>query len=891
MTDEEAPDDQPDDQRVDAHQVDAHNGGAPRPPRKYVLFADGTGNSFTTQESNVWRLYEALDRTKPDQVAYYIRGVGTSGWRPFAALDGATGIGVPSNVRKLYRFLCWNWQPGDTIYIFGFSRGAFTARTLAALIATQGLVPAEIDGIPVSHGEMQRNVKAAWREYRRETVPWKRSLPTIWVARLIRDMILALLHARQRSYKQVRQAMDGDRKAVPIQFLGLFDTVEAFGVPVEELRTAIDWAIWPISFRNRKLSPKVVRARHALALDDERTSFHPIRIDHPEDTANKKDARIKEVWFAGVHSDVGGGYPDGTLSYVPLVWMAEQVEHDLRFQPGRIDHFRAYQSAIGPIHDSRSGAAVMYRYGPRPIEEDKKNNGGAPIVHLGVVERMLHGCDNYAPIMLPASAEVRLPTGDVMPLTKQETREAMKSAYARKAQGPSSAAAADAFIEMSPPDGEMVALTHDTVWWRRFAYFCLLGTIALLASWPWVSRKVVAMLSGPTDTVHIFGVSLLAIITTLDYCAGAVLVPVADLLLGFLPSYAEPWLKIVVYYPFATTIVILLVFYAWRKNAYLRDRIQERARLAWNRPQNKVPNTVAAGWLLPVGRFWRLHGGPVRFAFAKIALPLIFLAAIFGSAFLATGRSYYNWRAGTGAFCKQTEPVAQVGDQPVTAAAAFDTKDLCWPSGLWVEKGRKYRIWIDASKEPWFDRTIMSGVNGFQLYDRAHIWGLPFRRWYKADWFQPVLRIGKQGDAELPLDEINVMPADDLPRPLDPTARKDKHNERPVRIEDTDEFKKPDSELRRNWPKPGDVPKFGVYDPIPDAALPAARRVWDEQGLAGQMAADFVATASGEVFLYVNDALQLIPFRGPFDRYYKNNSGTAKVTLQRMPLPPSPPDK
>src|SRR5450432_3329931 len=80
--------------------------GAPRPPRKYVLFADGTGNAFATQESNVWRLYEALDRTKPDQVAYYIRGVGTSGWRPFAALDGATGIGVPSNVRKLYRFLC-----------------------------------------------------------------------------------------------------------------------------------------------------------------------------------------------------------------------------------------------------------------------------------------------------------------------------------------------------------------------------------------------------------------------------------------------------------------------------------------------------------------------------------------------------------------------------------------------------------------------------------------------------------------------------------------------------------------------------------------------------------------------------------------------------------------
>ncbi|MHC2345521.1 phospholipase effector Tle1 domain-containing protein [Bradyrhizobium barranii] len=135
--------------------------------RKLVLFADGTGNAFTAQESSVWRLYEALDHTQPDQIAHYIKGVGTAGWAPLAAIDGATGIGVPSNVRKLYRFLCWNWREGDEIYIFGFSRGAFTARTLAALIASQGLVPAEIKGEPVSHAEMERNAMSAWREYRK----------------------------------------------------------------------------------------------------------------------------------------------------------------------------------------------------------------------------------------------------------------------------------------------------------------------------------------------------------------------------------------------------------------------------------------------------------------------------------------------------------------------------------------------------------------------------------------------------------------------------------------------------------------------------------------------------------------------------------------------------
>ena len=93
--------------------------------KRIVILADGTGNAFSTQESNVWRLYCALDKSEPDQVVAYIQGVGTSGFKPFAMLDGATGLGVPSNVRKLYEFICWNWEKDDEIYMFGFSRGAF----------------------------------------------------------------------------------------------------------------------------------------------------------------------------------------------------------------------------------------------------------------------------------------------------------------------------------------------------------------------------------------------------------------------------------------------------------------------------------------------------------------------------------------------------------------------------------------------------------------------------------------------------------------------------------------------------------------------------------------------------------------------------------------------
>jgi hypothetical protein len=186
-------------------------------------------------------------------------------------------------------------------------------------------------------------------------------------------------------------------------------------------------------------------------------------------------------------------------------------------------------------------------------------------------------------------------------------------------------------------------------------------------------------------------------------------------------------------------------------------------------------------------------------------------------------------------------------------------------------------MWIDAKDNPWFDRTIMSGVNGFQLHNLSHIVTLPLRRWYTEGWFQPILRIGAEGNSELPLQAVNVIPADDLPRPRNPIDRENQEKQ-PVRVEETAEFAA-DNELRGLWPKSDD------FEQIPELALPAARKIWRKQGLADLMVADFVAAESGEVFLYVNDAIQVIPFFGPLKRYYNNNSGAAQVTLQRMPSP------
>jgi hypothetical protein len=126
---------------------------------------------------------------------------------------------------------------------------------------------------------------------------------------------------------------------------------------IEERRKAIDVAIWPMSFNNRRLSSKVDCARHALSLDDERMTFHPLRFDR---STEADVSRIKEVWFAGVHSDVGGGYPDYELALVPCVWMAES-EPTTSVSGGRNRGASRQSSSLGPRHDSGAACSIGMR--------------------------------------------------------------------------------------------------------------------------------------------------------------------------------------------------------------------------------------------------------------------------------------------------------------------------------------------------------------------------------------------------------------------------------------------------------------------------------------------------------------------------------------------------
>jgi uncharacterized protein (DUF2235 family) len=381
--------------------------------KKIVVFADGTGSAFSSQESNVWRLYQALDKRQgpdlPLQIARYIPGVGTSPIAVLRYLDGATGFGVPSNVRKLYRFLCWNCEAGDEIHLFGFSRGAFTVRALAGLVAKQGLMPADVTG-----AEMDRNVMAAWRAYRKDTARlfkdgWPQMNPLISVVRWLRDAVVWAKRQvmGQDQHEAVTKALPLARQPgqVPIRFMGVFDTVEAYGLPVDELRLVVDRLIWPIRFRNYLCSPVVQKVRHALALDEERRSFYPLRFQQGPRPDGWPEPDLQERWFPGVHSDVGGGYPNDEIAFEPLLWMADEAMPDLAFDSDTLQRYRARLYPQALINDSRKGLAMLYRYGPRPIEAGPEC-GGDPLVDLAVIRKILEGADGYAPLTLPQAFRV-----------------------------------------------------------------------------------------------------------------------------------------------------------------------------------------------------------------------------------------------------------------------------------------------------------------------------------------------------------------------------------------------------------------------------------------------------------------------------------------------------
>ena len=370
------------------------------------------------------KLYEAVDRNPlpdgnaPFQIAYYDDGVGTEQFKLLRLLGGVFGWGLSRNVRQLYAETARNYRPGDQIFLFGFSRGAFTVRTLAGLIATCGIVdPQKLGGETIKD-----TTKKAYDTYRnhyrtRLSKFWTTVLKYLHLATVLTR--LGLAKAADRPHEPAREFrkryvydeyIDQD---VPIRFVGVWDTVDAVGFPIPAVANFLNLTFRRFKFPDTTLGSNVGKACHAIAIDDERHTFHPVMW---REGPLKDQERIEQVWFPGAHSNVGGGYSRHGLSMIALDWMMTKAsECNLRFVPELQASCRARADRFDKVYDSRSGASVYYRYSPRNIEQICRKHDVMPCVHVSALERLAAATDGYAPGNLPSHFLVSGPGYDKIP--------------------------------------------------------------------------------------------------------------------------------------------------------------------------------------------------------------------------------------------------------------------------------------------------------------------------------------------------------------------------------------------------------------------------------------------------------------------------------------------
>lgn len=261
--------------------------------KRLVVCCDGTWNKPDNQAiTNVEKIARTVqsDPTATGgvyQLVYYVSGVGAGSYAADRLLGGAFGFGLFHNVIACYRFLAQNYEPGDEIFIIGFSRGAYTARSVAGMVGRVGLL--------TKVSLVEERLPGAVHMYQRTAMPQ------------------GAFGASVDEFKH-----DHCHRA-KVDFLGVFDTVGALGVP-GFLRHAP-------RFHDVQLSAQVLRARHAMAVDETRLKFAPTFWEAPEEPPGTptEDKRVKQVWFEGAHSDVGGGYLETGLSDTSLLWMAREA--------------------------------------------------------------------------------------------------------------------------------------------------------------------------------------------------------------------------------------------------------------------------------------------------------------------------------------------------------------------------------------------------------------------------------------------------------------------------------------------------------------------------------------------------------------------------------------
>ncbi len=726
-----------------------------------------------------------------------------------------------------------------------------------------------------------------------------------------------------KSYQDVEK-----KSEVPIYFLGVWDTVVAYGLPIDELTQAVDRWVWPMTFDDKNLLPNVRHARHALSLDDERKTFSPI----PWNEAGHD--RLLQVWFAGAHADVGGGYPDDGLSYVALCWMiGEAAKEGLRFEPSLVASYKAIAAPTGRIYDPRAGFGAFWRYQPRDVQQ-LVGVGNTPLVHSSAILRMVYGNDGYAPISLPEKIDLLPPNGTPVAFNRAAVAKAMADAVTGRCRSPSCPQRIEAeerrrFLtnmhELVPAASslartQLFALVKDTVWWRRVVYFLSLFLALLAGAFPPLQ-----------EYLRIDGVT-----TRINDVAGGTTNWAAGLVRGFLPSFASPWLDAIVYNPAAALLIGVGLIASLKFSGFLQYRIRDRARASWNvrrqvvhlrltgqrhalakgalgfgalaaaiailsqdgdprliaffatltllclgylvlRLRRRIParkiDPADPGFLLGLAR--RLRGCQLAVASyqftARILAPAAFLGATAVIVLSLAQRTSFDLLNAGGALCHST---IAMPDERLDAVAVIRTNSICNPTGLRLVAGRTYRIQLEM-KDAWFDKDERSDVGGFaaaNVVPPGESWftinnikhylpyyaAAPLKRWWLENWFQPIARVGERGNYE---------------HVLRPAA--------PLPVVFYSRCRPPEESALSGW--------AAIKDDILRPAEPEFRdkqlKCEASKGLHASrlLISDITANASGELFIYVNDAALALPWLT--DLFYRNNSGTATVTVKRLLAP------
>lgn len=346
--------------------------------KRLVVCCDGTWNTpdskigTVPRTTNVTKLALSIASTDAEgmrQCTYYHPGVGTSRWDHIRG--GAFGAGLSANVLDAYEFLIDNYEDGDELWFFGFSRGAYTARSVAGLVRNCGVL-------------RQQNLDRMHEAY--DLYRSRAESPRGTASTLFR-------HAY--SYEP------------RVRFIGVWDTVGALGIPVpttRALQKAVATFNHRFAFHDTDLSTQVDGAFHALAIDEKRKAFVPTLWSQQPHAGNQV---LEQVWFSGVHSDVGGGYASSGLSDIALLWMMAKAasfglhvrqpppttEHVQDVSPNESAEVTVAPDPLGVVHESRKSFYRLFKPVHRPIGLSR---GGHELLSSSAATRHAQDPD-YAP--------------------------------------------------------------------------------------------------------------------------------------------------------------------------------------------------------------------------------------------------------------------------------------------------------------------------------------------------------------------------------------------------------------------------------------------------------------------------------------------------------------